>query len=113
MAFSELERARLKKTLDKWVEEVPLDLRDKIRYVYRIDSHEVVISERRPRFQRPSEWQDLEVAKFKYVKAANEWRLFCQFRDLKWRAYQPLPSAYTFEELFAEVQRDPTGIFWG
>jgi hypothetical protein len=113
MAFTDLERARLKKILNKWVEEAPPHVRDQLRHVYHIGPNEVVIFESRPRFQHPDEWQDLEVAKFRYVKAANEWRLFCQFRDLKWRAYSPLPSAYTFEELFAEVQRDPTGIFWG
>jgi hypothetical protein len=37
----------------------------------------------------------------------------CRFRDLRWRAYEPLPSASTFDALFAEVRRDPTGIFWG
>jgi hypothetical protein len=113
MAFSQIERARLKTFLNTWVEEVPVRVRDELRHAYQIGSSDVVIFERRPRFEKPSEWHDSEVAKFRYVKAANEWRLYCQFRDLKWHAYEPLPSARTFEELFAEVRRDPTGIFWG
>lgn len=113
MAFSELERARLNKILTKWVDDVPAHVRHQIRHGFRIGSNDVVIFESRAAFKAPHEWRDMDVAKFRFVRAANEWRLFCQFRDLKWRAYQPLPSAHSFDELLAEVKRDPTGIFWG
>jgi hypothetical protein len=53
------------------------------------------------------------IAKFTFVKASGRWRLFCMFRDLKWRAYEPLPDAPTLAPLVAEVKRDPTHIFWG
>ena len=111
--FSELERARLTKTLKTWANDLPGHFRDQLRRGFRIGRNDVVIYESRPAFLAPHDWKDLEVAKFRFVQAAKEWRLYCQFRDLKWRAYQPLPSADTFDELFAEVQRDPTGIFWG
>ena len=113
MPFSQIERARLNKILTKWVAEVPMHVRDKLRHGFLIGPNDVVIFESRPAFQAPHEWRDEEVAKFRFVQAAKEWRLFCQFRDLKWRAYEPLPSADTFEELLDEVRRDPTGIFWG
>ncbi len=113
MPFSDLERARLSKVLSAWSEEVPARVRDQLRHGFRIGTNDVVIFESRPHFVPPHEWFDHEVAKFRYVRAANEWRLFCKFRDLRWRAYEPLPSAPTFDALFAEVVRDPTHIFWG
>ncbi len=113
MPFSEIERPRLRKILAKWVEEVPIHVRHQVRNGFRIEPNAVVIFESRPSFQSPHEWRDEDIAKFRFVRAAKEWRLFCQFRDLKWRAYEALPSADTFYELFAEVRRDPTGIFWG
>jgi hypothetical protein len=34
-------------------------------------------------------------------------------RDLCWHAYQLRPAARTFKTLLAEVDADPTGIFFG
>lgn len=113
MPFSELERARLTKILTNWANELPQHARDQLRHGFRIGTNDIVIFESRPAFRAPHEWHDMDVAKIRFVRAAKEWRLFCQFRDLKWRAYEPFPSADTFDELFVEVQRDPTGIFWG
>lgn len=113
MPFSELELARLTKILTAWSEDVPHRVRDQLRHGFRIGANDVVIFESRPHFQPPHNWFDHDVAKFRFVRAAKEWRLYCRFRDLRWRAYEPLPSASTFDALFAEARRDPTGIFWG
>ena len=85
----------------------------KLRLGYRIDGYSVVLYESRPAFRAPHEWHEHDVAKFRFVKSAEVWQLFCQFRDLKWRSYEPLPEAADLETLVSEVQRDPTGIFWG
>ena len=72
----------------------------------------LVLYESRPAFRAPHEWHEHDVAKFRFVKSAA-CELFCQFRDLKWHSYEPLPESSDLETLVAEVQRDPTGIFWG
>jgi hypothetical protein len=64
-------------------------------------------------FQPPHEWRESDVAKFKYVATEKAWRLYCQHSDLRWRAYEALPAARSFDALLAEVADDPTGIFWG
>jgi hypothetical protein len=38
--------------------------------------------------------------------------LYRMRRDLKWHRYEPLPLAGRFDILLAEVERDPTRIFW-
>jgi hypothetical protein len=72
-----------------------------------------VLFERRPSFLKPEIWHEQPVAKFRVNKRRATWQLFCVFRDLKWPAYEPLRESADLAELVAEVQRDPTGIFWG
>lgn len=114
MALSELQRAHISLRLRAFADaRVPARVRDKVRLGFRFGPSDVVLFESRPHFMPPHDWIEHEVAKFRYVAAADEWRLFCQFRDLKWRAYQPMPSAPDFDSLLDEVARDPTCIFWG
>jgi hypothetical protein len=90
-----------------------LAVSSKLRHGYRVDGYSVVLYESRPAFRAPNEWHEHDVAKFRFVKSAAVWQLFCQFRDLKWHSYEPLPESNDLETLVAEVRRDPTGIFWG
>ena len=83
-----------------------------LRHAYRVDGYSVVLFESRPAFRAPHDWQDREVAKFRFTKTTGEWQLFCQFRDLKWHRYEPLPQSPDLM-LVAEVRNDRTGIFWG
>lgn len=114
MALSEIQQAQVTKRLAAFCESrVPASVRSKVRLGFRIKGSEVVLFEERPAFQAPHEWHEMVVAKFKYVRAKQAWRLYCQHRDLRWHAYMALPEARTFERLLDEVAADPTGIFWG
>ena len=87
-------------------------VRSKLRIGYRVEGLSVVLFESPPAFLSP-EWQEEPVAKFTYVKANERWKLFCMFRDLKWRGYDPFRESRDLAPLVDEVRRDPTGIFWG
>ena len=69
---------------DAWV-------RERLRHGYRLEGPAVVFFESRPRHDNHAEWLDHDVAKFRFTRASGEWTLCCQFRDLKWRAYEPFP----------------------
>lgn len=84
-----------------------------LRRGYRIDGTAVVLYESRPSFLKPQVWQEHPIAKFQFSKSRGTWQLFCMFRDLKWRAYEPLRESLDLADLVREVQTDPTGIFWG
>lgn len=84
-----------------------------LRHGYRIEGYSVVLFESRPAYRPPHDWHDRDVAKFRFVKTKRMWELFCQFRDLKWHTYEPLPESSDLDVLVAEVRNDPTGIFWG
>jgi DUF3024 family protein len=89
------------------------EVRRQLRHGFEMGPHQVILFEERPRFDHPKEWLRQDVAKFRWYQSRREWHLYCQFRDLKWRSYEPRPWARRFETLLAEVETDPTGIFWG
>ena len=88
-------------------------VRDKVVLQYRVTRHDVLLFEKRPAFRRPGEWTESPVAKFRFNRRSCLWTLFCRDRNAKWHLYVPVPPAPEFHELVKEVDRDPTGIFWG
>lgn len=114
MALTETQEAQVRKQLTEYcARRIPAAVRAKVRVGYRIERGAVVLYEERPAFRPPHGWQEMVVAKFTYVGTQREWRLYCQHRDLRWHTYQALPAASSFATLLAEVDADPTGIFWG
>lgn len=114
MALSAIQRAHVENRLSEYCEtRIRPEVRDRLRLNFRITDNEVVLFEERPRFLKPKEWGEEPVAKFRYVKSRNVWRLYCQFSDLRWHEYRSLHEADDFETLLAEVDEDPTCIFWG
>ncbi len=114
MPLSEVQRAHVTKRLTSYCEaRVPATVRDKLRLGFRVQRNEVVLFEERPAADAPHDWRETPVAKFKYVSARRTWQLYCQHRDLRWHAYRRRGSARDFDTLLAEVEADPTGIFWG
>jgi hypothetical protein len=114
MALSEIQQAEVNRRLGVFCEaRVPPAVRNKVRIGFRIKGADVVVFEERPAFQRPQEWHEMAVAKFRYVGTQRVWRLYCQHRDLRWHSYRALPAAPSFKRLLDEVAADPTGIFWG
>ena len=114
MALSEFQRARVGKLLREYCEaRVPERARDKVRLEFRLGKHDVVLFEERVHYLPPHEWYEIPIAKFRYVASHREWRLYCQFSDLRWHEYEPRFSADDFDTLLEEVDEDPTGIFWG
>lgn len=91
MAFSELELNRIEQIVGAFCRKrSPKRLKDKLRLEYWIRGHEVVISEHRPRWDNPQEWRDSPVAKLRWIRSAQKWRLYWQRVDLKWHEYPGL-----------------------
>lgn len=114
MAISQIQRAAIGRLLTRYCAPDPRpEVQRQLRHGFEFEPHGVVLFDERLLYNRPGNWIRQNVAKFRWVQTRAEWELYCQFSDLKWHRYEPRPTGATFEELLAEVDTDPTGIFWG
>ena len=116
MAFSEIQLKVIENTVGRMCERrSPAHLKDRKRLTYKVigTSHSIEVYEERPGWKKTTRWRRMEIAKFRYVRATERWKLYWVRQDLKWQAYEPLPESATIEQLVAEVDRDPCGAFFG
>jgi hypothetical protein len=114
MAFSELELKRIERTVGGLCRKrSPMHLKDKLRLEYSVKGHDVVIYERRPRWDNPQESMESPAAKIKFVRSANKWRLYWMRADLKWHEYPGFSTSEDLADLVQEVDADPYGCFFG
>lgn len=114
MAFSQIELKRIERTVGELCRKrSPMHLRDKVRLEYSVKGHDVVIYERRPRWNNPQEWMESPVAKLKFVRSANKWRLYWQRADLKWHEYPDRSTSEDIADLVREIDADPLCCFFG
>lgn len=114
MAFSELERKRIEQVVGTFCRgRSPGHLKDKLRLEYSVKGHDVVIVERRPRWDNQSEWTESPVAKLKFIRSVGKWRLYWMRADMKWHEYPGLSSSTRLDELVQEIDADPLACFFG
>lgn len=108
----ELDLARVR----RWcTERVP----ERARHQVRVDCdvaprHLTIVECRAPwREDYAPEWTRFPVARLRYTKASRTWTLSCRDRNLRFHAYDVIGPSAEIDELLAEIDRDPTGIFWG
>ena len=114
MAFSEIEMARIKKAVGGLCRRrTSPEIRDKLRLEYSVYRHDIEIFEVRPHWKYPGEIMETPVAKIKYIRTVNEWRLYWMRQDLKWHSYEPHSVSRILEELVEAVDRDEYCCFFG
>jgi len=115
VAFSELERKRIEKVVDAYVEKrrPPLHIRPELDIGYRLRGQSVEIFEIRPMWNKPDETMEHPVAKAKFVKTQAVWNIYWMRAVLKWHSYPPVPAVGTVEKFLENVDADPRGCFWG
>jgi hypothetical protein len=113
MAFSELELELIDKVVGGLCREMNRpEFKDELSIEYRIDRTDIIVFERRPAFQNPTETIEIPAAKLKYIRTKEEWRLYWMRGDLKWHAYNPKNKSVKLSYLIAEIRSDPYGCFW-
>ncbi|MBA2485903.1 MAG: DUF3024 domain-containing protein [Nitrospira sp.] len=114
MAFGELELKRIEHTVGRLCRRrSPAHLTQQLRLEYRVNGHEVIIVERRPRWDNPAEWGEAPIAKLKFVRTVKQWQLYWQRANLKWYGYEPFFSSSDVGDLVREIDADPHGCFFG
>ena len=99
---------------DFCAQRTPPDVRDHVRVEFVITGTKATIIERRPDFRDPGrEWSERKVAVLEYDTKARTWALFAFNRNSQRMPYQRTAPTADLTSLIAEVESDPTHVFWG
>lgn len=115
MAFNDIERKRVEKTLDAYVQRrrpAP-HIRPELDVAFRISGQSVEIFEIRPRWREPSVKHEHPVAKVTYIRSRGVWKVFWLRADLKWHGYEPTLFVGSIEKFLDVVEKDEYACFWG
>jgi hypothetical protein len=115
MAFSDTERAQNHKAL-KWFLErrrPPEHVRPQLDIGYAIVGHVVDIFEIRPDWQDETSTRHTPVARVRFVRTANEWRLYWMRRDLKRHLYEDEGVHPSLQSALEVVHADAYCCFFG
>lgn len=115
MAISIFQTLEVIEALENFIYKIrpPEELRDQVDITYKIEDQSVIIFEKRPHWQNPSETIESSVAKATYVKTKKHWKVFWMQSDLKWHVYKPMPNVKTLNEFVDLVDKDEHACFWG
>jgi len=93
---------------------VPAHVLNELKISYNIRGNSVTIFKNRAPW-RPDmqEWTSMAVAQMRYDNKTGEWTLYCADRNDKWHKYLDFNPTKNIDKLLAEIDKDPTGIFWG
>ena len=100
----------------RWCDQrVPAHLRDQIRVECDLAPRHLTIVECRPSWDKDAgaEWTRFPIARLRYTKATGRWSLYWRDRNLRFHLYDRLAASPHVDEILQEIDRDPTGIFWG
>lgn len=95
---------------------IPEDLRDEIRLDVSRRGRSITIHEQRPPWDADRmgpEWTSVRVAQLRYDPSSEAWSLYCSDSRSRWWPYEGIGPTPTVGPLLAEIDCDPTAIFWG
>ncbi len=94
---------------------VPSHLRDEIRVELEARGDSITIVERRAPWtpEAGPEWTRVPVARLRHLAARGVWLLDWSDRNDRWHVYADIEPSSNVDTLLAEIESDPTGIFWG
>ena len=111
MAAPELAVAKIKRYCNH---KTPPELRDEMRLEVDVRGDSVTISDCRPLWRgEPGEWTRMKIAQLRYDPSTARWALYWADRNSRWHRYDDLEPTTDLDEVIAEIDEDPTCIFFG
>ena len=94
---------------------VPEHARHQVRMECEVTPRHLTIIERRAPWREEfgPEWTSLPIARLRYTRTTNTWTLYWRDSNLRFHIYEPLAPSAHLDPLLAELDQDPTHIFWG
>ena len=111
----EIDLVRFRRWVDARNANLPERVRGLIRYELHVTDRTVTVMVCRPpwRFDYGPEWTRFPVARLRYTKTRGEWSLYWRDRNLEFHEYDLVAPTPHVDDLIAEIDNDPTAIFWG
>lgn len=91
----------------------PEHLRAQVDLSYRIENQSILIFELRPRWDKPTEIRESNLAKATFIKEKNHWKIFWLLGNLTWESYSACPTVKELREFTKIVDEDKHHCFWG
>ena len=115
MPLPELFKKSAEKKIQAFCEKrVPPHARNQVRLTFKFRGNTVTIfEERAPWTKDITEWTSMPITQLRYDEKTNRWQLFCADRNDRWHKYLSKKSLSDIDTILEEINRDPTGIFWG
>ena len=115
MAIPELVRNAAVKQVEVLCRRVPPHARNEVRLEHSVRGNAITIVERRPPWHPGlgPEWTSMKIAQLRYDAGSGAWSLYCCDRNERWFLYVDVEPSRDVAPLIAEIDEDPTGIFWG
>lgn len=97
------------------VDHVPEAARSELRLEHEVRGSSITIIERRPPWSElvGPDWTSMKIAQLRYDERDRSWSLYACDRDDRWLPYIDIGPSLDVEPLLAEIENDPTGVFWG
>jgi hypothetical protein len=94
---------------------VPEQLRSEVRVEADLTERSVTILECRPPWPAggDGEWTRSAIARLRYTKSTRLWSLYWRDQHSRFHEYDRVTATASVADLLAEIDRDPTAIFWG
>ena len=95
---------------------LPEELKDELRLECSRRGNSITITEQRPPWNPAlvgTEWTSMKVAQLRFDPSSERWSLYCRDRNERWLPYDGIGPTAGVEPLLAEIDADPSGIFWG
>jgi hypothetical protein len=105
----ELDIEKLRRSCRK---RVPEQLADEVRLEVTVRGKRVSVHECRPPWMGVGEWTSMPIAQIRY-EGGGLWSLYFGDRYGKWTEYFDLEPSQPIDVIIAELEEDPTCVFWG
>jgi DUF3024 family protein len=116
MAIHKLAMAAAARQVESFCEtRVPERARHQVRLEFVVRGDTITLVERRAPW-RPEygpDWSSQKIAQPRYDNGSAQWALFWRNRTERWFLHADVPPSRDAGTLLDEIDRDPTGIFWG
>jgi len=116
MAIPDPERTVATEQIDAFCQSrIPVELHDKVRLEHTVRGDAITIVERRPPWRAGlgPEWTSSDIARLRFDPESQLWSLDWKDSSDRWHPYEGVPPSADVAPLLAEIDADPTGIFWG